>query len=958
MRKAEFINYQGSKLGIIDFICKGISEITENDGNVLDLFSGSGVVSSNLLDKYNVVSNDSELYASTICRVFSINTNLTDEQFKTIFDSFDFYKKHLIDIENLSKSLKDEKKFLQTNNLLELVKIYVNHKTIWNSPTELTNEILKLSGRYNLFTRYYAGTYFGIEQSIEIDSLVYAIKSNEYPIKDLFYACLFFAMKECSFSRDGHMAQPLNILKNGNRAIVTRSKSIINLFKSKLEQCINELNGSLNKTHEVYNYKCEDIINNDNIMNRIDVVYADPPYTDMQYSRYYHLLNVVINYDFPQPTITKNGFTKGLYTEGRFQSELSQRGKAKRQLLNIITKVKHFNKSLALSYAYPKNQLNQKTDRYTISIEELIDMCKDVYGSDNIKVNQINYSHANHKNNSSKGVIEYLILCSSKVNKFKPVNIGNLKISLSEIKPTNRNPIYNTHLYWSQKAFNVTDLLIKNLTNEGDIIFDPFLGSGVTILEAIKKENSRQAIGCDVNEMPLFISKTLTKYALNTSAISELKKFKEESVFLKKFYQVKCRKCERDALIDKVVFDKPIRNENKVLISSVSIKCYCGEKIYDNFDFVKNQMYKKYNYIFVDSEYKLLKNSKIAVLENDKIANIFTNRNLKVLDEILLLSKKYSSDLQNIIKYIINSLLHQAKITDKHSNSQWLLWIPKKDCVEKNICFLMDKKIDAFIKATKEIRRNYFENSLVSDFNKLGKNKAMLLNIGSQFITDKHIPNDSIDLIITDPPYLEQVLYSEYMQLYKPIVGLSFNLDDEIIISSAKERRKNKDTYYKDLENVFIMCGNKLKRNKFMCLYFHDSDLSVWYKLISSIYYSGFKFIGQTHIKRNITLKNIISPKKSLNGDSILFFCNIKLKDIYNDGKETIEEIELNLIDEAKHMLKIHGSLSTPELYDNGLMELLITNGWLNKISKKYKSLVELFEKVFVWDSNTAKWKL
>ncbi len=55
----------------------------------------------------------------------------------------------------------------------------------------------------------------------------------------------------------------------------------------------------------------------------------------------------------------------------------------------------------------------------------------------------------------------------------------------------------------------------------------------------------------------------------------------------------------------------------------------------------------------------------------------------------------------------------------------------------------------------------------------------------------------------------------------------------------------------------------------------------------------------------------------------------------YADGKESIDEIEANIIREAKHMLRNNSFLSTPELYDNGLMEILIQNGWLNKISKK-----------------------
>ncbi len=52
-----------------------------------------------------------------------------------------------------------------------------------------------------------------------------------------------------------------------------------------------------------------------------------------------------------------------------------------------------------------------------------------------------------------------------------------------------------------------------------------------------------------------------------------------------------------------------------------------------------------------------------------------------------------------------------------------------------------------------------------------------------------------------------------------------------------------------------------------------------------------------------------------------------------------------------------NGPLSTPELYDNGLMEIIIQNGWLEVLSKKYKSLVDIFEKYFVWDKTTARWK-
>ena len=86
-----------------------------------------------------------------------------------------------------------------------------------------------------------------------------------------------------------------------------------------------------------------------------------------------------------------------------------------------------------------------------------------------------------------------------------------LKKQIKETKPTSRNPIYNSHLYWSQKSFNIIDLVINELSAPGDTVFDPFMGSGVTLLEAVRADYKRNAIGVDVNEMPTFIVKTILK---------------------------------------------------------------------------------------------------------------------------------------------------------------------------------------------------------------------------------------------------------------------------------------------------------------------------------------------------------------------------------------------------------------------------------------------------------------
>ena len=303
------------------------------------------------------------------------------------------------------------------------------------------------------------------------------------------------------------------------------------------------------------------------------------------------------------------------------------------------------------------------------------------------------------------------------------------------------------------------------------------------------------------------------------------------------------------------------------------------------------------------------------------------------------------------------SVLHLCKITDKHSNSQWPLWIPKTDCVEKNVVDIYTAKIKKFCSVITFMKDNYSGADIVDSFERLSAGKCLLMKKGSQLITEHDIPDDSVSLIITDPPYLEQVLYSEYMQLYKPFIGLDFDLEDEIVVSSAPSRSKTKEEYFTLLDRVFAVCSAKLKAGRYMCLYFHDSDLGVWDKLIAILERNSFRFVTQMHISKTVTLKNIISPKKSLNGDSILIFVKENIPAAEHHPAEEITEIERRVTERAEQMISERGPLSTPELYDDGLMEMLIRNGWLSALSRKYSSLVDIFEKHLKWDPLSAKWQ-
>ncbi|WP_052011803.1 DNA methyltransferase [Youngiibacter fragilis] len=541
-------------------------------------------------------------------------------------------------------------------------------------------------------------------------------------------------------------------------------------------------------------------------------------------------------------------------------------------------------------------------------------------------------------------------------------DLSEVKAKIKTTVATNNNDLYKSHLYWSQKPYNICDILIENFSEKGDIIFDPFMGSGVTLIQAISKEYSRKAVGVEINEVPIFIIDVLLKkYNLrNTKAL--ICKFVDKIAYLEDYYKTVCNSCGEKGIITKSIFDREDFASDPV-IKEIHYNCNCSKKILrkDSIeeDYSMMNGLEEYNQINNISNFELLSNTRIAVYKGQKISDIFTRRNFFIIDKVIEIINSFEEEEQELLNYILLSSLHLSKITDTHSNSQWPLWTPKINCVEKNIIPVINKRAKALLLSLKYAQQNLCSNRYrTDDLINMNPGEFKIINKGIQFLSESDIPDNSIDLVITDPPYMGQVLYSEYMQLYKPFLKLDFNLDDEIVISTAPDRKKEEKEYYKLLDEAFTKIGKKVKNNKYMCMYFHDSNLNVWKKIIDILEKAGFRYLSQVHVKKKNTLKNIISPKKSLNGDAVLFFIKEPYVKTEVREVESLEEIELNVIKHAKYIIKTYGPQSTPELYDDGLMEFIIHNGWLSKLSIKYKSLVEIFEKYLIWDATKGKWMI
>ena len=105
--------------------------------------------------------------------------------------------------------------------------------------------------------------------------------------------------------------------------------------------------------------------------------------------------------------------------------------------------------------------------------------------------------------------------------------------------------MYLIHKWWARKPHNVVSEYIKYYSKVGEIVLDPFCGSGVTPIEAIKLD--RKAIGVDLNPMSIFVTR-MTAIPANIEAIKKI--FVEISQSISKqileYYVTTCPKCNNN----------------------------------------------------------------------------------------------------------------------------------------------------------------------------------------------------------------------------------------------------------------------------------------------------------------------------------------------------------------------------------------------------------------------------
>jgi DNA modification methylase len=386
------------------------------------------------------------------------------------------------------------------------------------------------------------------------------------------------------------------------------------------------------------------------------------------------------------------------------------------------------------------------------------------------------------------------------------------------------------HKYWARKPHNVVGEYIEHYSRKGEIVLDPFVGSGVTAIEALKC--GRKAIAIDVDPIATFITR-MTLKPVDIRKFKEAFKRIEKNVRreIEKLYTTTCPKCGKESLEayviwsevvqcdqckEKVIMARATKKENSYVCSSghalnpnnvvdsepIEIGCEC-DKCLKKSDSRVRFLIKK-----VDDKDKYDRDRLKAISEqsipywypkdvrlfytngrpfkkketNNSVEDLFDRRSL-IAHSIVYheIEKIENDDIRDLMKFVFSSNLHNVSKLNpvhqprwkrkQHPSTSWIVhsyWVPYLR-VELPFWFYFNERFEHVLKGKKESNKAISHYKEAKSFSDLEKDANILICTQSAlrlFDDPARIPNNTIQYAFTDPPYGGSIQYMELSTMW------------------------------------------------------------------------------------------------------------------------------------------------------------------------------------------------
>src|SRR3990170_2209266 len=454
---------------------------------------------------------------------------------------------------------------------------------------------------------------------------------------------------------------------------------------------------------------------------------------------------------------------------------------------------------------------------------------------------------------------------------------------------------FGVHGYFTKQSWNVVAEYIKNFSKPGDLVLDPFGGSGITPIEAMM--NNRKTISIDLNPMAVFIVQSLVAPVKISDLAASFDRIKKE--FEKK--EPKTKKEVAEA-VSKYPYPKGFVLPKGSDVSTV------------------DQLFSKKQL----ADLALLK----SIIKKEKDLNI---RNSCLL--------AFSSSVN---KY---NLTFHYTTTDGGGDSGPFRYYRYRKAPKPGELSLIDiftTKFKKVVEAKKDIQ--YFINENTIENIKILKGTATDLS---------WIPKETVDYIYTDPPYGKKIPYLDLSTMWNAWLDLEVTKEDyELEAIEGGENGKSKNDYNNLIARSIKEMYRVLKYDRWMSFVFAHKDPEFWHLIIDTAESCGFEYIGAVPQKNGQTsFKKRQHHFTVLSGQLIINFRKVKnpraiLKahlgmDIAGIIMQTIEGI-----------IAKHDGASLEQIND----ELIIKGlelGFLDLLKKEYTDLTPLLLDNFDYSEDT-----
>lgn len=427
-----------------------------------------------------------------------------------------------------------------------------------------------------------------------------------------------------------------------------------------------------------------------------------------------------------------------------------------------------------------------------------------------------------------------------------------------------RNSIWLAHKYWGKKPYFLSHYIISRFTKSNDIVLDPFCGSWSLVIDALFQ--NRKLIWIDINPTSIYFNKIITNWERYDNLLKIwLKDLKPKLLELEKdYYQFDWKLVK--SFLRKKWDDKIIAS----LFKDGNI--FLGEEI--DCSFYTNKYWKIHN----GFNKELIQNSRLSVKKDTLVKNYFTDLSIACHSEILEIIESYDVNIKNFFKVAFTAniancskLLPPIKSRGIFAPWAWMTWFYIADeYIENNVFHYYFNRVEKLLKAKAYFEEKNISSKFWSIEDVISWNSQYNFSLWNS--QNLEIQDNSIDIIITDPPYEWVVPYLEQSMIWNAFWEDIIDLENEIVISDAKERKKDKKRFNIELWKSFSECNRVLKTWGQLVFTYNSVDIENLNHLSIELTNSWFEILEVINITQKTATPRQINRRNTVKGD-LLIIC-------------------------------------------------------------------------------------